>query len=67
MRKIITIGELGSIITGNTPPRSNLELYGHYPPFIKATDISETEKYTYNPEEYYSKEGHDKYVKSLIQ
>lgn len=66
MRKIITIGELGSIITGNTPPRSNLELYGHYTPFIKATDISETEKYTYNPEEYYSKEGHDKYVKSLI-
>lgn len=66
MRKIITIGELGSIITGNTPPRSNPELYGHYTPFIKATDISETEKYTYNPEEYYSKEGHDKYVKSLI-
>lgn len=66
MRKIITIGELGSIITGNTPPRSNPELYGHYTPFIKATDISETEKYTYNSEEYYSKEGHDKYVKSLI-
>lgn len=66
MKKIITIGELGSIITGNTPPRSNPELYGIYTPFIKATDISETEKYTYNPEEYYSEEGHNKYIKSLI-
>ena len=62
----MTIGELGSIITGNTPPRSNPELYGKYTPFIKATDISETEKYTYNPEEYYSEEGHNKYIKSLI-
>lgn len=66
MKKIITIGELGSIITGNTPPRSNPELYGNYTPFIKATDISETEKYTYTPEEYYSEEGHNKYIKSLI-
>ena len=66
MKKIMTIGELGSIITGNTPPRSNPELYGKYTPFIKATDISETEKYTYNPEEYYSEEGHNKYIKSLI-
>lgn len=66
MKKIITIGELGSIITGNTPPRSNPELYGNYTPFIKATDISETEKYTYTPEEYYSEEGYNKYIKSLI-
>ena len=66
MKRIMTIGELGSIITGNTPPRNNPELYGKYTPFIKATDISETEKYTYNPEEYYSEEGHNKYIKSLI-
>ena len=66
MRKIITVGDLGTIITGNTPPRSNPELYGNYTPFIKATDISETEKYTYHPEEYYSEEGYNKYIKSLI-
>ena len=66
MKRIMTIGELGSIITGNTPPRNNPELYGKYTPFIKATDISKTEKYTYNPEEYYSEEGHNKYIKSLI-
>ena len=39
MKKIVTIGELGIIITGNTPPRSNPILYGNYTPFIKATDI----------------------------
>lgn len=66
MKKIVTIGELGIIITGNTPPRSNPILYGNYTPFIKATDISETEKYTYHPEEYYSEEGYNKYIKSLI-
>ena len=66
MKKIVTIGELGIIITGNTPPRSNPKLYGNNTPFIKATDISETEKYTYHPEEYYSEEGYNKYIKSLI-
>ncbi|MCR4701762.1 MAG: restriction endonuclease subunit S [Bacteroidaceae bacterium] len=66
MRKKVTMGDLGTIVTGNTPPRSMPELYGNYTPFVKATDISETEKYTYTPEEYYSKEGHDKYIRSLV-
>ena len=52
MRKKVCIGDLGTIITGNTPPRSAPQLYGNHTPFIKATDISEYEKYTYNPEEY---------------
>ena len=66
MRNKVTIGDLGTIITGNTPPRNNPELYGNHTPFIKATDISETEKYTYNPEECYSKEGYDRYIRSLV-
>lgn len=66
MRKTVTIGDLGTIITGNTPPRSHPELYGKHTPFIKATDISETEKYPYTPEEYYSEEGYNKYKKSLV-
>lgn len=66
MRKKVCIGDLGTIITGNTPPRNRPELYGNHTPFIKATDISESEKYTYNPEEYYSEEGYNKYTKSLI-
>ncbi|MBQ8282700.1 MAG: restriction endonuclease subunit S [Paraprevotella sp.] len=66
MRKKVCIGDLGSIVTGNTPPRNRPELYGNHTPFIKATDISESEKYTYNPEECYSEEGYNKYIKSLI-
>lgn len=66
MIKTVTIGDLGEIITGNTPPRSKPEYYGNYTPFIKATDISENEKYTYSPEEYYSEVGHQKYIRSLI-
>ena len=64
--KTITVKDLGDVITGNTPPRSKPELYGDYTPFIKATDISETSKYTYEPEECYSEEGHKKYRNSLI-
>ena len=66
MRKKVCIGDLGTIVTGNTPPRNRPELYGNHTPFIKATDISELEKYTYNPEECYSEEGYNKYIKSLI-
>ena len=66
MRKKVCIGDLGSIVTGNTPPRNRPELYGNHTPFIKATDISESEKYTYNPEECYSEEGYKKYIKILI-
>ena len=66
MKKTVTIGDLGTIITGNTPPRSHPELYGSHTPFVKATDISETEKYTYNPEECYSEEGYKKYIRSLV-
>ena len=66
MNITVRVGNLGKVITGNTPPRSNPELYGNYIPFIKATDISENEKYTYTPEEYYSEEGFQKYRTSLI-
>ena len=66
MIKAVTIGDLGKIITGNTPPRNRPELYGKHTPFIKATDISEGNKYTFNPEECYSEEGYNKYVSSLI-
>ena len=66
MIKTVTMGDLGTIITGNTPPRSRPELYGSHTPFVKATDISENEKYTYNPEEGYSEEGYKKYIRSLV-
>lgn len=62
----VEIGQLGEIITGNTPPRKNPELYGDYIPFIKPTDMEIDRRYTPDPEECYSELGFEKYRKSLI-
>ena len=66
MRKTVTIGDLGTIITGKTPPTTNKNYYGDYAVFIKPTDISEQSKYTYETEEMYSKLAAEKYSSSLI-
>lgn len=62
----IKIQDLGTVITGNTPPRKNPELYGSHTIFIKPTDVSEDTRYTFKPEECYSELGYKKYIKSLI-
>ena len=62
--KIVTVSELGEVVTGHTPPTSKREYYGDYIPFVKPTDISVDSKYTYEPEEYYSQLGYEKYRKS---
>jgi type I restriction enzyme S subunit len=62
----VEIGSLGEIVTGNTPPRKNPELYGDYIPFIKPTDMEIDRRYTSSPEECYSELGFEKYQKSLI-
>lgn len=66
MRKIVTIGDLGTIITGKTPPTTNKNYYGDYAVFIKPTDISEHSKFTFETEEMYSKLAADKYKSSLV-
>ena len=66
MKKTINIGDLGTIITGKTPPTSNKNYYGDYAVFIKPTDISEQSKYTHETEEMYSKLAAEKYESSLI-
>ena len=66
MRKTVTIGDLGVIITGKTPPTTSKSYYGNYAVFIKPTDISEQSKYTYETEEMYSKLAAEKYESSLI-
>lgn len=66
MRKTINIGDLGTIITGKTPPTTNKNYYGDYAVFIKPTDIFEQSKYTYETEEMYSKLAAEKYESSLI-
>lgn len=62
----VEIGQLGEVITGNTPPRKNPELYGDFIPFIKPTDIEIDRRFTPKPEECYSELGFEKYRKSLI-
>ena len=64
--KEIYIKDIGEVVTGNTPPRKNPELYGSHTIFIKPTDITKDKKYCYESEECYSLEGFKKYKKSLI-
>ncbi|MEZ8407930.1 restriction endonuclease subunit S [Vibrio splendidus] len=64
--KRVAISELGEVITGNTPPRKQPELYGEHTLFVKPTDINVGERYCLNPEECYSESGFKKYRKSLI-
>lgn len=64
--KQVTIGDLGQVITGNTPPRKQPELYGNHTLFVKPTDMEVDKKYCYNPEEKYSEKGFIKYKKSII-
>lgn len=66
MRKTITIGDLGAVITGKTPPTTNKNYYGDYALFIKPTDISEQCKFTYKTEEMYSELAAEKYGSSRI-
>ncbi|MCX6250823.1 MAG: restriction endonuclease subunit S [Bacteroidetes bacterium] len=62
----VEIGQLGEVITGNTPPRKSPELYGDYIPFIKPTDMEIDRRYTPDPEERYSELGFEKFRKSLV-
>ncbi len=62
----VEIGQLGDVVTGNTPPRKNPELYGDFIPFIKPTDMEIDRRFTPNPEECYSELAFEKYRKSLI-
>lgn len=64
--KKVKLKDIGSVITGNTPPRKNPEFYGNHTLFIKPTDIQEDVRYTKNPEECYSELGFKKYKNSLI-
>lgn len=60
------IGNIGEVVTGNTPPTKNQELYGDRYKFIKATDICEDSRTVIKTEEMLSDEGFKKYKKSLL-
>jgi len=62
----VKIGDLGKVITGNTPPKKNPEFYGDSFKFIKPTDMIIDNKYTPVTEECYSQLAYEKYMNSLI-
>jgi type I restriction enzyme S subunit len=62
----IAIGDLGRVVTGDTPPRRNPEYYGSAYPFIKPTDMTVGRRLTLSYEEGYSEDGFAKYRKKLI-
>jgi type I restriction enzyme S subunit len=62
----IAIGDIGRIVTGDTPPRKNPEYYGSAYPFIKPTDMTVGQRLTMTYEEGYSVDGFAKYRKKLI-
>lgn len=65
-RQLVEIGQLGKVITGDTPPKKNPEYYGSAYPFIKPTDMQVGQRYTYAYEECYSEAAYEKYRKKLI-
>ena len=66
MKEKVCIGDLGTIITGKTPSKSNKAFYGNYAIFLKPTDISENCKFTYETEEMFSQIAAEKFASSLI-
>ena len=60
------IKDLGTVITGNTPPTTQREYYGNEYKFIKPTDMIEGQRFVDSTEESLSDLGYQKYKKSLL-
>ena len=54
---IKTLKSIGSVSTGNTPPRAKAEYYGEYIEWIKTNNINTPNMYLTKAEEYLSPEG----------
>lgn len=64
--KEVTIGDLGQVITGNTPPKKDDDNYGGSYPFIKPTDMDIDRRYVTSWEENYSEKAFKRYKNSYI-
>ncbi|MBT1699629.1 restriction endonuclease subunit S [Fulvivirgaceae bacterium PWU4] len=62
----ISIGDLGEVITGNTPLTTDREFYGGVYPFIKPTDMEIGMRHVTKWEENYSEKAFKKYKKAYI-
>ena len=60
----ITVGNLGEVITGYTPPTKNAEYFGDVYPFITPTDIT-VDSCIVQTERFLSQEGYE-YNKSRL-
>ncbi len=54
----VTVGNLGKVITGYTPPTQNIEYFGNKYPFITPTDIM-TDSRIVHTERFLSQEGYE--------
>lgn len=64
--KQITIGDLGKVVTGNTPPKKDPANYGGEYPFIKPTDMEIDRRHVTEWEENYSEKAFKRYHRSYI-
>ena len=64
--KRVKIGDLGQVITGNTPPKKDPSNYGSKYPFIKPTDMDIDRRYVTSWDENYSEKAFKRYKNSYI-
>lgn len=64
--KEISIGDLGEVVTGNTPLTTDREFYGGSYPFIKPTDMDLDRRRVTKWEENYSEKAFKKYKNAYI-
>jgi len=63
--KTVKIGQIGTILTGRTPPSSSPELFGSQYPFITPTDIRDGQKFV-KTERFLSEMGHQSQASLLL-
>ena len=62
----VKIGDLGKVITGNTPPKKDPNNYDGTYPFIKPTDMVIDKRYVTEWDENYSEKAYKQYHRSYI-
>jgi type I restriction enzyme S subunit len=62
----IAIGDLGKVVTGNTPPKKDPANYGGKYPFIKPTDMDIDRRHVTEWDENYSEKAFKRYHRSYI-
>ena len=62
----VKIGDLGKVITGNTPPKKDPSNYDGTYPFIKPTDMDIDKRYVTEWDENYSEKSYKQYHRSYI-